>query len=238
MATKVCLNCSAALEKGEKFCAGCGQSTKTKRLSLRQVRKDLLKKFLHADAGIFHLTKEMIFRPGLVAKEYVEGKRKKYYSPLNYLTLSAAVSVFLNEYFHLLERMPGQANPGTEFAMRYFNLIILFSVPVSALFSWWLFRKKGFNYAENLAFHAFLGGFRTVFFVLIFTPLVLLASRYYYTVLMLYLGAWIAYLAWAKIQFFGGPKWLTILKTILILLFNQILVTLVVVIYIYWQRHS
>ena len=238
MATKVCLNCSTPLEKGEKFCAACGQSAKTKRLSLRQVRKDLLKKFLHADAGILHLTREMALRPGVVAREYVEGKRKKYYSPLSYLTLSAGISVFLNEYFHLMERMPGQANPGSEFAMRYFNLIILFSVPVSALFSWWLFRKKGYNYAENLAFHAFLGGFRTVFFVLIFTPLVLWARDYYYTVLIAYFGLWIAYLAWAKIQFFGGPKWLTLLKTILILLFNQILVTLVIVAYVYWKRHS
>lgn len=226
MSEKTCLNCESPLEKGQKFCPRCGQSAKVKRLKMGEVRKELQAKFLHADANVVHLTRALALRPGAVALEYVQGKRKKYYSPLKYLTLSVAVSVFLNEYFHLMEKTPGHLNPGTEIATRYFNLIMLLSVPVSSFFSLLLFRKKGFNYAENLAMQAYIGGFRTVFFVLIFTPLVVWCREYYYTSLLIYMLGWLAYSAWAHIQFFGGPKWLTVLKAVLILLLNQVVVSI------------
>lgn len=236
MSEKSCLNCESPLEKGQKFCPRCGQSAKVKRLSLREVRKELQAKFLHADAGIVHLTRELALRPGAVALEYVQGKRKKYYSPLKYLTLSAAVSVFLNQYFHLMEITPGHTNPGTEIAARYFNLIILLSVPVSAFFSRLLYRKKGFNFAENLALHAYIGGFRVVFFILIFTPLVIWHREYYYICLFIYILGWLVYSAWAQVQFFGGPAWLTVLKAILILLLNQWVVSIGIMAAIITQR--
>ncbi len=226
MAEKTCLNCESLLEKGQKFCPRCGQSAKVKRLSIRELRKDVQTKFLHADSGIIHLTQALALRPGTVAREYVQGKRKKYYNPLKYLTLSAGISVFINEYFHLMTSVSGQTNPGTEIATRYFNLIILLSVPVAAFFTWLLFRKKGFNYAETLSLHGYLGGFRTVFFIVIFTPLVVWFRDYYYTCLMIYLAAWIVYTAWAKVQFFGGPVWLTVLKSVLVIVLNQMVVTI------------
>ena len=130
-----CLNCGKLLKSKHRFCPKCGQSTKTRRFSIREVRKEMQKRVLHAEAGIVQLTRALALRPGLVALEYVEGKRKKYYSPLKYLTLSAAVSVFINEYFSLLDNMHANPNPGTEIATRFFNLIILLSVPISAFFS-------------------------------------------------------------------------------------------------------
>jgi hypothetical protein len=121
--------------------------------------------------------------------------------------------------------MHANSNPGTEIATRFFNLIILLSVPISAFFSWLLFKKKSFNFAENLILHAYLGGFRTVFFILLFTPLVVWFPEYYYRVLSVYFSIWFVYMAWALMQFFGGPIWLTVLKTLLILLFNQVVIT-------------
>ncbi|MCB0533022.1 MAG: DUF3667 domain-containing protein [Lewinellaceae bacterium] len=220
-----CLNCGKPLKSKHRFCPKCGQSAKTRRFSLREVRKEMQKRVLHAEAGIVQLTWALALRPGQVALEYVEGKRKKYYSPLKYLTLSAAVSVFINEYFHLLDNMHLHPNPGTEIATRFFNIIILFSVPISALASWPLFRKKGVNYAENLVLHAYLGGFRTVFFILIFTPLVVWFPEYYYRVLSIYFAIWFAYMTWAMVQFFGDSVWLTVLKAFLVLLVNQIVIT-------------
>ncbi len=233
-----CLNCGKPIRAKHRFCPKCGQSAKVSRLSLREIRNDLQKRVLHAETGILHLTTELARRPGKVALEYVEGRRKKYYNPLKYLTLSAGISVFINEYFHLLERMSEHPNPGSEIATRYFNLIILCSVPVSAFFSWLFFRRKGFNYTEHLVLHAYLGGFRTVFFILIFTPLVVWLPKFYYPALSVYLAAWLAYLIWAKIQFFGRPAWLTGLKAFLVLLCNQIVVTVAIGLAIYLRRKA
>ncbi len=233
---QLCLNCGKPIKPKHKYCPRCGQSAKVERLGMQEVRKTLQKRVIHAESGIIHLTKALALRPGKIALEYVQGRRKEYYNPLKYLTLSAGISVFINEYFHLLESIHGNPNPGTEIATRYFNLIILVSVPISAFFSWLLFRKKGFNYAENLVLQAYLAGFRTVFFIVIFTPLVVWHPEYYYSALAIYLLAWLMYLAWAKIQFFGGPIWKTILKTFFVLLGNQIIITIAIIVAIIIKR--
>ncbi len=48
----------------------------------------------HADKGLFQLLRDLVIKNGQVAREYVDGKRKKYFSPLNFFLLVAAVFVF------------------------------------------------------------------------------------------------------------------------------------------------
>lgn len=218
---KRCKNCEHFLQKGDKFCSQCGQNAKTKRLNLKQTRKELLRKFLHTDQGILHLSKSLARRPGHAIREYLEGKRKRYYEPLKYLTLCVGISVLANEYFDLMSAHQPNANPVSVFVARHINLIFLFSVPIAAFFSRLLFRSKRYNFAEHLALHAFLGGFRTVFFLLIFTPFVVLFREYYNKILLFYFALWTAYVSWANRQMFDEPLWLTALKTVLIVVLVQ-----------------
>ncbi len=228
MMEKNCKNCEHPLQAQDNYCSYCGQSAKTKRLQFKQVRKDLLKKFLHADSGILHLTKALAIRPGLAIGEYIAGKRKDYYEPLKYLTFTVGISVLLTAYFDLMEVNTPNANPVSAFVAGHIDLIFLIAVPIAAAFSWLLFLRKGFNYAEHLALHAFLGGFRTVFYLLVFTPLVVLYREHYSTILMVYFSLWIAYIAWANVQLMGGPKWLTILKTVVIMALTQVIITIII----------
>lgn len=86
-----CLNCNAPLTTTQKFCGECGQKTALKRVNLHDVFHDAIHYFTHADKGIFTLLKSLVLQPGLVAKEYVEGKRKKHFPPLNFFLIVAAV---------------------------------------------------------------------------------------------------------------------------------------------------
>lgn len=228
MGDKNCKNCAHLLHPEDNYCPKCGQSAKTKRLQIKQVRKDVFKKFLHADSGILHLTKALAVRPGLAIGEYIAGKRKEYYEPLKYLTFTVGISVLLTAYFDLMLTNSVNSNPVSVFVAKHINLVFLISVPIAAAFSYLLFLRKGFNYAEHLTLHAFLGGFRTVFFLLIFTPLVVFYRQHYSTILAVYFSMWIAYVAWANIQLMGGPKWLTILKTIAIMLLTQAVISMVI----------
>lgn len=228
MSEKYCKNCEHPLQPQDNYCSYCGQSANTKRLKIKQVRKDLLKKFLHADSGLLHLTKALAVRPGLAIGEYIAGKRKEYYEPLKYLTFTVGISVLLTSYFDLMSVSQEHTNPVSTFVAEHIDLVFLFSVPIAAAFSWLLFLRKGFNYAEHLALHAFLGGFRTVFFLLVFTPLVVFYREYYSTILFIYFALWILYIAWANVQLMGGPKWLTILKTILIIFLTQVVISIVI----------
>ncbi len=238
MPEAVCKNCENTLRPEDKFCPQCGQSAKTKRLKIRQVRKDVLKKLLHTDSGILNLTKALATRPGHVAAEYFAGKRKKYYDPLKYLTLTVGVSVLFTAYFDLMSPGGGHQNPVSAFVAKHINIIFFLSVPLAAGFSWLLFLKKGFNYAEHLALHAFLGGFRTVFFLLIFTPLVVFFREHYNTVLLIYFSMWTAYMAWANIQLMGKPFWLAVLKSILIIVLTQAAISILIfcVAWLYFRR--
>ena len=224
--TKQCKNCDATLQPEYRFCAHCGQSVKIKRLSLKQVRKDVIKKFLHADEGIIHLTKALALQPGKAIRAYLKGRRKQYYDPLKYLTLSVGISVLATEYFDLMSATSPRSNPVTIFVARHINVIFMLSVPVAAFFSWLFFSKKRYNYAEHLALHAFAGGFRTIFYLLIFTPFVALFREQYNAILLLYFGAWTSYLIWINRQLFEEPLWLVILKTVAIVLFLQIFISL------------
>lgn len=90
-----CLNCNAALSTTQKFCSECGHKTALKRVNLHDVLHDAIHYFTHADKGIFTLLKSLVLQPGLVAKEYVEGKRKKHFPPLNFFLIVAAVYIVI-----------------------------------------------------------------------------------------------------------------------------------------------
>jgi hypothetical protein len=220
-----CKNCESPLRPEDKFCSQCGQAAKTKRLKIRQVRRDVLRKFLHADSGILRLTSDLAAQPGAVAREYFAGKRKKYYDPLKFLTLTVGISVLLTNSFDLMSGSGGHTNPVSAFVAKHVNVIFFLSVPIAAGFSWLLFRRKGFNYAEHLALHAFLGGFRTVFYLLVFTPLIVFFREYYSTILLFYFSLWTGYVAWANVQLMGRPAWLSILITVLIVALTQVVIS-------------
>jgi hypothetical protein len=51
--------------------------------------------FTHADKGIFQLLKALVTQTGTVAREFVSGKRKKYFPPFNFFLIVAALFVFM-----------------------------------------------------------------------------------------------------------------------------------------------
>lgn len=74
-----CKNCGTAFEG--KFCPNCSQKAATHRLTLGHFIHETTHALTHTDKGILLLIKELFVRPGIVAREYVEGKRKKYFNP-------------------------------------------------------------------------------------------------------------------------------------------------------------
>jgi hypothetical protein len=52
--------------------------------------------------------------------------------------------------------------------------------------------------------------------------------QHYNLILLVYFSMWTAYIAWANIQLLGGPKWLTILKSIGILVFTQMVISMLI----------
>ena len=74
-----CKNCNN--EFNENFCNKCGQK-EAHRITMSHVMHDVVHVLLHADKGIFPFMARVMVQPGIIAKEYLEGKRK-FFNPFN-----------------------------------------------------------------------------------------------------------------------------------------------------------
>lgn len=83
----VCLNCGTPL-RGP-FCAGCGQRDVPPYPSVRELAIDAISEFSGWDGRLAQTLRTLIRRPGVLTREFLEGRRARYISPLRvYLTAS------------------------------------------------------------------------------------------------------------------------------------------------------
>lgn len=83
----ICLNCSSPLSGP--FCAGCGQRDVPPYPSVRELAIDAVSEFSGWDGRLAQTLRTLVRRPGLLTREFLEGRRARYISPLRvYLTAS------------------------------------------------------------------------------------------------------------------------------------------------------
>jgi len=241
-----CKNCKVTFEGN--YCCNCGQSAHTHRLNIKHFTHEALHTFTHLDTGILYLIKELFVKPGEVALEYVEGARKKYYPPLQFLILCVAACTFLTVTFHLISAnesvMQGQSQriidftrQFNDFAYKYYNVIVFLGVPVNAVFTFLFFKSTKFNYSENLILNTFLSAQHCVLYILFF-PFLYFFRDYYFYVIGLYFIISSFYFIWGSLQFFkprtiAWPSIKLSLIVILHLLVNMILTFTVFLLFIY-----
>lgn len=89
----ICLNCGNRF-KGN-FCPHCGQSAKTRRLKLREMMTNAVETFVGGDNRFVRSCRDLFVRPGIIARNYLIGRRMRYYHPLQmYVYLLTAYAVF------------------------------------------------------------------------------------------------------------------------------------------------
>ncbi len=145
-----CQNCASALAPEQSYCGSCGQKCDVGRLTIKQLSHDLLHALIHVDRSVLSLLWPLLVRPGWVARDYVAGRRKRYFGPLAWLVVvvglvSAEIAI---SGFHVV--VPNNPNALVDLLERHVNLVFLIQVPVLALFCRLLFWKDGFNFAEFL----------------------------------------------------------------------------------------
>ncbi|RYG00742.1 MAG: DUF3667 domain-containing protein [Chitinophagaceae bacterium] len=116
----------------------------------------------HADKGIFSYSIGLLYKPGIIARDFVEGKRKRYFNPFQYLIIILGVYILTMSATHFMEKMTQYMNDNQQnyvkteldaaFAVinKYQKFIYLALVPLTTFLIQLLFRKKGFNYTEHL----------------------------------------------------------------------------------------
>ncbi len=173
--TLECPNCGGMAPL--KFCPACGQKRINKHeYSVRHFFGHILHEITHLDSNkIFRTLGALIFSPGKLTREYLDGRRGQYINPIRvYLTVSAIYFLFAwgalanaggggvrdmqsRPFFVQMAERKGVepavlAERVQEKAGKYSAVLRFASVLVSGLFLMLLYRGTGRYYVEHLVF--------------------------------------------------------------------------------------
>jgi Protein of unknown function (DUF3667) len=225
------------------FCGQCGQKA-SHRLDVKHIIHEFTHVMLHADKGIFGFVPKLMTSAGLIALDYVNGRRKKYFNPFQYLILVVGFNVFMITKLKYLERsttmfteskLTGRVaefqHQMVEFMSHYYNFIIFLLIPIFAVMSFWLFRKKGYNYAEHVVLQCCIQGQQnTISLVLMLIAALLGNSEFFKVVAGISVVIVCITYAFGYKQFFKVSFGTALWKSILVYLMVQLVIMTIVII--------
>ena len=220
-----CLNCDAELGAGRGFCAECGQKATQSRLTLHHIAHELAHALVPVDRSGFSRVRCLLLRPGFVAREYVEGKRRRYYGPFAFLVVVVALASAVITISGFQTVSSSTPNVAADFIQHHVNLLFFAQVPLLAGLCGVLGGRRGrYNYAEYLVLASYTSAMHVLFYAVIivpawyvFRPAADTASRLVY----LYAPLWPVYFGYASSQFLPGNRFWGGIRGILAVLAAQ-----------------
>jgi hypothetical protein len=144
----VCRNCGAPL--ATRFCGECGQE-KASRLGKRAVGSEAWQSWRWFEWGVVRAAWRLTTQPGVVAREYVLGVRRRHMHPLKLLLLAIGAMLLVLAQANYFDSANADVSPAMELIRAWSNWA--FSLTILALLagSWLAFaRRGGFNVVEHL----------------------------------------------------------------------------------------
>jgi hypothetical protein len=236
-----CKNCGQTFDS--KFCPSCGQTANIHRVTFKHFFHELFHAFTHADKGILLLAKELIKRPGHIAREWLDGKRKRYFNPLSFLVLTTAFYAFVSYHSGYFKTMSaGPRKPTTEqraqmrerpsptmlsiykamgeagqISINNGKVLGLFLIyPWMAIFTALLYIRNKANLAEILVLCAFVMGELYILMAVIFIPAFLIAPSTVDLNNLVFHVVSVIYMIVAYQQFFKNHIAITIIKALFV----------------------
>jgi hypothetical protein len=226
--TAACLNCGAELSG--RWCAQCGQRAVAVRPTVHDLVHEATHELAHLDGKIIRTAKLLLFKPGALTREFLEGKRVRSVTPIRIYLLCSLL------FFGTLSLMPASRlrmsvtkeadaqlaravqrvnqDPSllghameTAFPKAMFILMPLFAL-ITLGFYWRAERMYVPHFYSSVLYHAFVFVALTIFEVIGLTHtrwLIILVRLLILIALFVYLGA-------ALRRVYGGSRWLTAAK--------------------------
>lgn len=89
-----CLNCEQPLDISDKYCYNCGQLNNTKKLNFDDFFGEFFSGLFAYDSRFHRTIRSLLFNPGKISKDYINGKRIRYANPFRFY-LSVSIIFFL-----------------------------------------------------------------------------------------------------------------------------------------------
>ena len=210
-----CRNCGAPLAPAQGYCGACGQKRIVGRISLHELSHDLIHALTHVDRSVLSLVWLLLVRPGDVARDFIEGRRRRYFGPFAFLVVCVAVGAAAIALSGFPVVTTNQPNRVAAFLQSHPNLVYFAHVPLLAAALRIVCAADHLRYAEHLVLAAYTQGMRVLWNTLVIVPgwyLIApgpeLSQRLFYATLPI----WPLYFAFACSQFLPGRRWVAALK--------------------------
>ena len=219
-----CANCNTAVVPGQNYCPNCGQKAPTPRLTLREMGMEFVHALAHVDRSALSLIWQLLIRPGVVARDYVAGRRKRYFGPFAFLVVSVAFTSAVIAISGFQAVTADAPNGFASFLQHHINLLFFVQVPLLAAACRLMGIREPYNYAEYLVLTSYSAGLHTLFYAFVVIPVwyvlrsdIVLLTRLFYASLAI--GP--LYLAYAMYQFLPGGRFSSAIKGLFASLLTQ-----------------
>ncbi|MFC6860932.1 DUF3667 domain-containing protein [Zunongwangia atlantica] len=237
----ICKNCHNRFQGN--YCNRCGQKSTVKRIHRGFIFNDLQLGLFNIDSGLFFTIRELFTRPGYAIKDYIVGKRVRYFMPVSMLILLSTIYSFLYHYLEIDLFFQSTNKFGDD--EKYMQLVqsldgnyvyyILMSLHIFSFSSWLLFRKKGFNFSEHFVLNSYAASQRLIFHTITLSILYVVPEepqiRQLITRIQLIVD--ISLIVWCYFQFFNLKIIPLLVRTALSLLLSYIILTISIAIFYY-----
>ncbi len=146
-------------------------------------------------------------RPGAVALDYVQGKRKRYFGPFSFLVIVVAGASAVIALTGFRAVYSNTANVVADFFQTHMNLLMFADFPLLAAFSRLLDTRGCFNFAEHLVLAAYTSSMRILVSTLIVIPYwFIFHPSQPFVVALVSQAIWALYFGFAESQFLPGAR--------------------------------
>jgi hypothetical protein len=90
-----CLNCGNTLSYQENYCPECGQRNREPVLPVSKFISDFLQDYISFDSRFFRSVYLLIFKPGIMTREFNAGRRLRYIPPLRLYIFTSFIYFFV-----------------------------------------------------------------------------------------------------------------------------------------------
>lgn len=219
-----CQNCGNPTVQN--FCSNCGQKRITKRLSLSEFKNDIISTFFNYESVLFKTIFKIFTNPKQVVSDYFYGKRKSYFNPIKLLFIVLTIKTILE---FQLNKNTEQSRLAFEIInSEYWKLIeIIVLVPLYSFFSYFLFKKYKYNFAEHLVINAYFLSITSIFVIFIY--LLKMSNFFDFRSGQFSLIIGLIIMIWLYANLYRNKVLITILKTILIVFLGMSILFLSIV---------
>ena len=93
-----CLNCNQPLQPADNFCPNCGQENKPSKVSFKDLVTDFFGDYFTFDSKLFRSLKPLLFQPGRMTKEYLQGQRVRFIPPFRIFIFLSIIFLLILSY--------------------------------------------------------------------------------------------------------------------------------------------